>query len=85
MPHSTQQTVIEFMGGPLDGHREPLAVNVERLPEKIVCYISANIFRQLEGGQHEYETVVTSRVIYQRENQKHQWNYAFAGSFAPRR
>ncbi|QEG00621.1 hypothetical protein Mal15_46920 [Stieleria maiorica] len=83
MPHSTQQKVIEFMGGPLDGHREPLAVTVEQLPKQIVCYISANVFRQLDGRQNEYESSVTSLVIYQRENQQQTWNYAFAGSFAP--
>ncbi|WP_145385491.1 hypothetical protein [Stieleria neptunia] len=84
MPHSTQQKVIEFLGGPLDGHLEPLAVTAERLPEKIVCYISANVFHLLEGEPHEHENVVTSLVIYRRENQKSKWSYAFAGSFAPR-
>ena len=83
MPHSTQQKVIEFIGGPLDGHLEPLAVTVDRLPEKIVCYISANVFHLLGGEQYEHENVVTSLVVYRREHQRNKWSYAFAGSFPP--
>jgi hypothetical protein len=74
---------IEFFGGPLDGHVEFFSADVCRLPEHLLCYISENTFRQLEGREELRRVDVTSLAVYTRLLHRRKWVYWFVTAEAP--
>jgi hypothetical protein len=77
------RNTIEFIHGPLDGHIEILSIAAEQLPESIICYISENIFRLLDGRTEQHAYRITSAAIYKRQRRIKSWNYTFAAAIAP--
>jgi hypothetical protein len=60
-----REIVIEFMGGPLDGHRETTSQSsFARLPNCIEVPISRSQFDLLDGAEPSNFAVATSIAIY---------------------
>jgi hypothetical protein len=72
---------IEFINGPFDGHLE--LVPSRSLPENIVCFVSENVFRMLEGRPRLSKSRFTSVAVYQRQSRSERMVYCFAGAVAP--
>ena len=84
MTSRNKSQAIEFVFGPLDGHREPLNRPAEELPERIACFVHENVFRMLDGRVPATHYVVTSVAHYCREQRGHEWVYRFTCAAPPR-
>jgi hypothetical protein len=74
---------IEFIDGPFDGYVEPLNAAARSLPSQLVCFISNNVYRLLDGLSHDNHCRITSVAIYERRCFDGRWTYAFIRSVAP--
>ena len=77
------QNIIEFVNGPFDGHLEILSTRAAELPETLVCYISENVFRLMNGETQRSRYSITSVAFYRRARRSTGWVYSFAGAVAP--
>jgi hypothetical protein len=77
-------SVVEFVGGPFDGHVELFCGPAERLPEDMIWFVSQNVFRILQGQAEGPKAPVTSIAFYGRSEQEGIWRYCFHGAISPR-
>ena len=55
---------IEFVGGPFDGHLQPVSVAPKHLAAHAAVPVSEKVFRLLEGKPIDGESVITSVAVY---------------------
>lgn len=73
------QSILEFVGGPLDGHRQPFSKSVEELADNVVIPINENVFRMLEGRPRG-PAVPSERVaFYERRVKDGECRFVFLG------
>ncbi len=85
-PALPKQFVIEFLGGPLDGHRETISRNsLETMPDWIEVPTSSAQFELLEGNEPRSYTPPTSVAVYDLIRVGHHWRFRFRQQFPARR
>ncbi len=73
------QTVFEFVGGPLDGHRQPFNKPMDEMANNVVIPINENVFRMLDGRPRG-PAVPSSRVaFYERKFKNGECQFVFLG------
>ncbi len=72
--------LVEFIGGPFDGHRQMLSLPADSLAETVALPVSRNIFQMLAGHSHAVEAPVTSVAIYELEVLDDRRRYFFLGA-----
>lgn len=79
---SVQRTEVEFIGGPLDGHRQCLTLSAGELNCIASFPISRNLFRLMGRRPGGKPHPVTSVALYRLEDQGMRLTYRFqlAGS-----
>ena len=75
--------IVVFVGGPADGHVEPLPHTAATLPEEFIWFVSENFFRLLDGQDAGPQRPATSVAVYERVWRKGQCRYEFLGSISP--
>jgi hypothetical protein len=60
----THRKLIQFQGGPLDGHRQDISERNKALPKVLHLEISANIYRMLAKQPPTPDATTTSIAIY---------------------
>ncbi len=77
-PELPTKLVIEFIGGPLDGHRESVSwKSFDCMPDSIEIPISRAQFALLEGVEPKSLTPPTSTAIYDLVPIAQQWRFRF--------
>ena len=71
------RTSIEFIRGPYDGHREKFAVSPNRLPWRLTCCVSSDMFERCDGQSKAEVDQMTSFAIYVRQRRANRWVYLF--------
>ena len=75
-------TVIEFIGGPYDGHKEPCLTQTARLPADVVWCVCDDAFRMLEGEESQPGGSITSVAVYRLAVTHGAPLYRFAGAIS---
>jgi hypothetical protein len=75
-------TVIEFIGGPYDGHKEPCLTETARLPADVVWCVCDDAFRMLEGRASHPGGSITSVAFYELEATNDARRYRFTRSIS---
>jgi len=70
---------IQFIGGPLDGHRQDFSEREQPLPTVLHLEISRNTYRQLANEGLEPDAPTTSRATYELST----GNYRFVAARKP--
>ncbi|HUY31461.1 MAG TPA: hypothetical protein VMV69_01675 [Pirellulales bacterium] len=71
---------VEFVGGPFDGHRQPISIPPTALASMAAFPISRNIFRLLDRETGEPNAPTTSLAIYELAVVDEQPRYHFLGA-----
>jgi hypothetical protein len=71
---------VEFIGGPFDGHRQPISIPLTALAAMAAFPISRNIFHLFDGVSREPDAPTTSLAIYELAVVDEQPRYHFLGS-----
>lgn len=71
---------LSFIGGPFDGHRQPIDCAQDELQELVAFPVNENVLRLLAGVARGAERPVRSMAIYRLEGQSH---YRFVGAWPP--
>ena len=74
---------VEFVGGPLDGHHQPIAAAQEELNHTATFPITRNLFRLLAKRPTGKKHPVTSVALYQLELLAGRPRYVFQGACTP--
>lgn len=74
---------VEFVGGPLDGHKHLGPEPVHERPETLALPINPQVLSVLDGARHVPSCPITSVAWYSREVVAGRWAYVFLGSTAP--
>jgi hypothetical protein len=77
-------SVIEFVGGPFDGHLEMFPAAAEQLPQDLIWLVTGNVYRLLDGESAGPKQPVTSIALYERRYRRAAWRYEFTGVISPR-
>ena len=71
--------LLEFVGGPFDGHHQTISVPAEELAQTVALPVNDNVFRMLEGKLRG--PAQPSRTVALYELSHHAgWQYRFLGS-----
>lgn len=73
---------VEFIGGPLDGHTQPLPHSPELLSEILDVPVSADLLWILNGDNERSLGLPTSTAVYELERDAGRFLYRHAGSLA---
>ena len=76
----TRCRVIEFIGGPYDGHKEPCLTRAVHLPADVVWCVCEDAFRLLEGEESQPGGSITSVAFYELETGEDADRYRFRRS-----
>ncbi len=71
--------VIEFIGGPFDGHIESIADDDE-MPPELWWMVNANVFWLLDGKPHGLRQPITSVALYNIQTRADENRYVFLGA-----
>ena len=72
--------VIEFIGGPYDGHKAPCLTQAARLPADVVWCVCDDVFRMLEGEDSQPGGSITSVALYRLAENNGAPVYRFEGA-----
>lgn len=72
--------LVEFIGGPFDGHRQALSLPADALAETVALPVSRNIFQLLAGLPNGPTAIATSVAIYELEVINDRRRYYFLGA-----
>ena len=61
----THRKLIQFHGGPLDGHRQDISERNKALPKVLHLEISANVYRMLAERPPIPDAATSSMAIYE--------------------
>ncbi|HUY31775.1 MAG TPA: hypothetical protein VMV69_03275 [Pirellulales bacterium] len=81
MPNDLQ--FVEFIGGPLDGHRSQVPAAPERLETTLKVPISRNIFQVMDGKAPRPAAFPTSTAIYDLDGGGVLPRYSFIKALSP--
>ena len=73
---------VEFIGGPFDGYSECCDTALDRLPADLVCFVTENIYRMLDGRDHGFPRPATSVALYERDLRCGVCRYQFVGAIS---
>ncbi|HEV3022916.1 MAG TPA: hypothetical protein VGX76_10625 [Pirellulales bacterium] len=73
---------VEFIGGPFDGHRQPISIPPTALASMAAFPISRNIFHLFDNEADEPAAPTTSLAIYELAVVEDQPRYHFLGAAA---
>ena len=71
---------VDFIGGPFDGHRQPISIPPAALASMAAFPISQNVFRLLNNEASEPDSPTRSLAIYELAIVDEQPRYHFLGS-----
>jgi hypothetical protein len=74
---------VEFVGGPLDGHRQDISQRKESLPVLLHLEISSNTYRTLANQQAATDATATSVAVYELKAVKGVDRYCFVTAKKP--
>ena len=74
---------IEFIGGPFDGHQQPLTIAPGDLATEAVMPVSQDMFRLMEGRTPTRSEPLTSLAVYRREDPADACRYCFVAARSP--
>ncbi|HVX64808.1 MAG TPA: hypothetical protein VHC19_29590 [Pirellulales bacterium] len=72
--------LVEFIGGPFDGHRQALSIPADSLADTVALPVSRNIFQLLAGQPNAPMAPATSVAIYELEVINDRRRYYFLGA-----
>lgn len=72
---------LSFVGGPFDGHDQPLDVEREELQEVVAFPVNENVLRLLSGSARGAQRPVRSMAVYRLDGPR---CYRFVGAWPPR-
>ncbi|HEV3004972.1 MAG TPA: hypothetical protein VGX78_10950 [Pirellulales bacterium] len=75
--------LVQFLGGPLDGHRQDISQRKEPLPVLLHLEISANTYRTLEKQPVATDAAATSLAVYELKAVKGVDTYCFVTAKKP--
>jgi hypothetical protein len=75
--------LIEFVGGPFDGHVQPLSLETRSLVAVALLPVSRTVFGWLEGKSTPVGTRVTSVAVYRLEVEDGHVRYRFRRALPP--
>ena len=82
---NSNQSTIEFSGGPFDGYMQPCSSSPERLPGDVVWLVSCDAFRQI-NFPHQVEPSLgeklTSVALYGLDTSSEPPRYRHVGSIS---
>lgn len=71
--------MFEFVGGPLDGHRQPFNKPLEELADNVAIPINENVFRMLEGYPRGPAAPSSRVAFYERRFKEGECRFVFIG------
>jgi len=71
---------VEFVGGPLDGHKHVAMFPPEELAEIITLPINKNVIGMLHGRSRAAKQHATSAAVYQLRHTHGLWRYLYRGA-----
>jgi hypothetical protein len=74
---------VEFVGGPLDGHKHVATEPPDRRPETLALPINRHVLALLDGAGRLPSAPISSVAWYVRESNDGVWQYQFLGATAP--
>lgn len=76
---SAPHTLLEFVGGPFDGHHQSIAVLPDQLAQTVALPVNENVFRMLDGKLRGPAQPSRTVALYEL-HQGAPWQYRFLGS-----
>lgn len=73
---------VEFIGGPLDGHRQPMTAKAQ--VEAFAIPVNENVHRMLVGAKHANALPTSSIAIYELRKRDGQYRYDFVEAKSPK-
>jgi len=74
--------VIEFVGGPFDGHQQPCLTSPSQLPTDVIWLVCEDGLGLLGGDEHQQRGVFTSVALYGLDWETGTARYRFAGAIS---
>ncbi len=74
---------IQFIGGPLDGHRQDLSARKQPIPTLLHLEISRNTYRLLANQTLKSDAPTTSRATYELRTVEGVGKYCFVAARKP--
>ena len=62
------RSCVSFVGGPFDGHCQPVALKAEEMQPVALFPISRDIFRLFDGKATQLRAAVTSTAVYRADS-----------------
>jgi len=75
--------LIEFVGGPFDGHVQPLSLETRSLVAVALLPVSRTVFAWMEGKSNPFGTRATSIAVYHLEIEEGHVRYQFRRALPP--
>jgi hypothetical protein len=83
MMSASHPDVVEFIGGPLDGHVYVVSSPSERLASNAAIPVNQNMVDMMGGAEGGDQMRATSIAMYVLESTPHGWKYRFHGAAPP--
>jgi cobyrinic acid a,c-diamide synthase len=77
---TTRSCVIEFVGGPFDGHVQYVSLQPSELMELVTLPVNENVLRLVNGEPIGQRAAATSLATYERDLDLQSPRYYFLGS-----
>jgi hypothetical protein len=74
------QILVEFIGGPFDGHSQALSASSEELASTVALPVNDNVFRMLHGKLRGPARPSRTVALYELRRDEEAWKYYFLGS-----
>lgn len=74
--------IIEFVGGPFDGHQQSCLSSPSQLPTDVIWLVCEDGLRLLGGDEHQQRGVFTSVALYGLDWETGTPRYRFAGAIS---
>lgn len=75
-----QPVLLEFMGGPFDGHRQAIAAKLDELVPTVALPVNDNVFRMLDGKLRGPAVPSPTVALYELRSEACGWRYHFLGT-----
>ena len=74
--------IVEFVGGPYDGHQQSCLMNPSQLPSDVIWLVCEEGLRLLGGDEHQRVGAFTSVALYELDWEAGSARYRFAGAIS---
>ena len=74
--------IVEFIGGPFDGHQQSCVTSPNRLPTDVIWLVCEDGLRLIGGGDHQQRGAFTSVALYGLDWETGTARYRFVGAIS---